>query len=162
MSTPSKVYAGIGSRATPELIRRMMTQTARERANTGEWLLRSGGARGADMAFEAGVVSSANPYLREIFTSLSDIPGWAFAQARHFHPNWEAVEEKGIYVMRLMARNSLIIFGRDGMSPVNEILCWTPGGAITGGTGQALRIAQHYKITVHNFALLPNGIPELV
>lgn len=30
-------------------------------------------------------------------------------------------------------------------------MCWTPEGKITGGTGQALRIAKHYEIPILNF-----------
>lgn len=34
---------------------------------------------------------------------------------------------------------------------VSFILCWTPGGRVTGGTGQALRIAAAHGIEVINF-----------
>ena len=30
------------------------------------------------------------------------------------------------------------------------VLCWTPYGAAAGGTGQALRIAEHHHIPVFN------------
>lgn len=53
----------------------------------------------------------------------------------------------------------MILFGRDGNATVDYIICWTPGGAIKGGTGQALRIAEDYNsrqmrdhITIYNMA----------
>lgn len=46
-------YAGVGSRETPEDVLQLMRQFAIKLANLG-WVLRSGGAPGADSAFEAG------------------------------------------------------------------------------------------------------------
>jgi predicted Rossmann fold nucleotide-binding protein DprA/Smf involved in DNA uptake len=43
----TKYYAGIGSRETPKDICDIMTQLAIKLANNG-WVLRSGGAKGAD------------------------------------------------------------------------------------------------------------------
>ena len=36
------------------------------------------------------------------------------------------------------------------IEPVAFILCWTPDGLVTGGTGQALRLAKDYMIPVCN------------
>ena len=47
------IYAGIGSRATPESILADMTKMATWLARTG-WHLASGGAHGADTAFAGG------------------------------------------------------------------------------------------------------------
>lgn len=52
-----EAYAGIGSRDTPEDILRLMAVVAAKREDDG-FILRSGGADGADTAFESGVVSS--------------------------------------------------------------------------------------------------------
>ena len=140
-----RLYAGIGSRETPPEVLEDMTAIAAIMATAG-WTLRSGAAIGADSAFERG----AGP--KEIFTAQSDIPEWAFTQAERFHPAWHRCSS---YAQRLHARNSLIIFGPNGDAPVERIICWTPGGAITGGTGQALRIARHFSIPVRNLALRP-------
>ena len=56
-------YAGIGSRSTPPEVQLMMTQLAKALSYEG-WVLRSGGACGADTAFEIGVPSPCN---RQIF-----------------------------------------------------------------------------------------------
>ena len=53
------------------------------------------------------------------------------------------------------ARNCYQVLGKDLQSPSNFVLCWTPGGAVTGGTGQALRIAIDRGIPVFNM-----GAPE--
>ena len=47
------IYAGIGSRATPESVLADMTKMATWLARTG-WHLASGGAEGADTAFAGG------------------------------------------------------------------------------------------------------------
>lgn len=49
----SKIYTGIGSRETPPDILELMTKIARFMFKQG-FTLRSGGADGADSAFEAG------------------------------------------------------------------------------------------------------------
>lgn len=50
-----------------------------------------------------------------------------------------------------MGRNSYQVLGKDLCLPCDFILCWTQNGRIEGGTGQALRIARHFKIPVFNF-----------
>ena len=47
------------------------------------------------------------------------------------------------------------MLGDDLDQPVSFVVCWTPGGEVTGGTGQALRIAAdpQYNIPVFNLAL---------
>lgn len=137
----TQTYAGIGARKTPTEVLSRMTDIAHDRA-ADWWLLRSGGAQGADSAFEDGAGEHC-----EIFTASSDIPQWAFEMAEEFHPAWNRLSS---YVQKLMARNSMILFGEDGADPVDEIICWTPGGEVTGGTGQALRIAEHWNIPVTN------------
>ena len=51
-----KFYAGIGSRKTPPSILRIMEHWADTLARDG-WVLRSGGAPGADSAFERGALA---------------------------------------------------------------------------------------------------------
>ena len=49
------VYAGIGSRQTPPNVQNIMRQVAKELEKKG-YKLRSGHAKGADLAFEQGVL----------------------------------------------------------------------------------------------------------
>jgi predicted Rossmann fold nucleotide-binding protein DprA/Smf involved in DNA uptake len=58
----TKYYAGVGSRQTPENILHLMTRIAMRMAELG-WVLRSGGAKGADYAFEKGAGDKKEIYL---------------------------------------------------------------------------------------------------
>lgn len=137
-------YAGIGSRQTPDLILENMKAIA-SYLETSNYILRSGGAIGADKAFESGV---QQPHMKEIFYAEQATPD-SIALASRYHPNWSACNA---YVRKLHARNGLILLGNNLRTPVQFIVCWTPDGAITGGTGQALRLAIDYKIPIFNLA----------
>lgn len=144
-------YAGIGSRETPPLILTLMHDLAARLAPT--WTLRSGRAIGADSAFERGALSANG--LTDLYTANSTIPDWAFSTVSQFHPAPHRLTD---YSRLLHARNALILFGPGGpddpdlRNRVAFIICWTPNAAITGGTGQALRIANHYSIPIRNLA----------
>lgn len=141
-------YAGIGSRETPISVLLKMENVAEILARKGH-ILRSGGARGADSAFEQAHRRIAGDERIEIFRSAHATPE-ALRLASLYHPNWEAVKKKGPYVMGLMGRNMQILLGRDLNDPVDLVICWTPNGRITGGTGQALRLAEAKQIPVIN------------
>jgi predicted Rossmann fold nucleotide-binding protein DprA/Smf involved in DNA uptake len=57
-----KYYTGIGSRETPEDILEFMKEIASKLESLG-WILRSGGAPGADLAFENGVKEKKEIYI---------------------------------------------------------------------------------------------------
>lgn len=155
-------YAGIGSRQTPLPVLALMSAAAVRLAATG-WTLRSGGADGADLAFEQGAGNGP----KEIYlpwqgfngnsSLLYDIDDAAFELAAQYHPNWSRLKSS---VRRLIARNSYQVLGRDLATPVRFVLCWTPDGIISaqgrteasGGTGQAIAIAADRGIPVFNLA----------
>lgn len=141
--TTLTLYAGIGSRTTPQYVLDHMYGIAYQRAHTH--VLRSGRARGADTAFENGARNGRGQ--TELFTADSQILDWAFETVDRFHP---APDRLSDYARRLHARNAMILLGADGETPVQEVICWTPGGAVTGGTGQALRIAAAHDIQITN------------
>lgn len=134
-----KYYAGIGSRETPKDICDLMTKLADNLAKLG-WILRSGGAKGADLAFERGSKK------KEIFYANDATPE-SLVLAEKYHPNWPACSE---YARKLHARNGLILLGKNLDSPVELVICWTKDGKASGGTGQAIRIATSYEIPVFN------------
>jgi hypothetical protein len=136
-----KFYAGIGSRETPTNVLNLMSALAKKLDSEG-WTLRSGGAKGADTAFASGARA------KTIFLADS-ANAQAIELASQFHPNWAACSD---YARKLHARNMFIILGPNLDVPVSFICCWTPGGKISGGTGQALRAADHYGIEVRNLA----------
>ena len=145
-------YAGIGSRETPMEYRQLMSNIAEELANAG-FILRSGGASGADEAFEIGCDRVRGN--KEIYLPWKGFNGSdsilivkdkrAFDIARKYHPNYSALKQGA---QKLMARNSHQILGLNLESPVDFVICWTKDGKGQGGTGQALRIAKDYDIPV--------------
>lgn len=118
-------------------------------AKLGErgWILRSGGARGADTAFAAGATR------KEVFRPSGPIPQTALDSVAHYHP---APWRLNACTWRLHARNAQIVLGANLDDPVCFVLCWTPGGSGSGGTGQALRIARAHGIPVYDIGLPGN------
>ena len=150
-----KYYAGIGSRKTPPDILEFMTKIATYLSNQ-KYILRSGGADGADSAFEDGVINNLKKiYLpwpgfnksEEIFVPLSKE---AFELSEKYHPTWKFLSQGA---KKLHTRNCYQVFGEDLKSRSEFIICWTVNGKITGGTGQALRIAQDSFIKIYNLAI---------
>jgi hypothetical protein len=149
----NKFYAGIGSRKTPEPIQTLFSKIA-VRMAANDYILRSGGAAGADIAFEAGAgAGKAEIYLP--WPKFNNNPSTlcipspqAFAIAEKYHPGWKLLTPT---VKKLMARNSHQILGEDLKTPSKLVICWTLGGRGQGGTGQALRIAKDYNIPIVDF-----------
>jgi hypothetical protein len=154
-------YAGVGSRETPQPICDLMTDIAKKLEGEG-WILRSGGAAGADSAFEAGV---SNPANMQIFLPSSYFNGRSSKKEGYidaskleslpkamktvdlFHP---APSRLSDFARNLMARNAMQVLGASLEEPSQFVMAWTIGGKVAGGTGQALRIANFYKIPVLN------------
>ena len=152
-------YTGIGSRETPPYIQGMMTGIA-QILSDADYVLRSGGADGADTAFEVGIT---NEDKKEIYLPWKNfnnnkskrygVCSQALIMAKHYHPNWHACSQ---YARKFHARNCYQILGRDLHTPSKFVVCWTPEGKITGGTGQALRIALDLDIPIINFGEFAN------
>lgn len=166
------IYAGIGSRETPEHIRDLMYEFAHTSVKRGH-VLRSGHAPGADQAFELGAIEwldtyaefEPNPARIELYLPWKSFEGGspyatleqphanAHKLAARFHPNWQYLKQGA---RKLHARNCHQIFGADLVTPCDLVVCWTPDGSTDGegkkcgGTGQALRIAAAYNIPVIN------------
>lgn len=135
-----KYYAGIGSRKTPKRVLKVFKELSTIFENK-EYILRSGGAEGADKAFEEGTD-------RKIIYRPEDATEAAIKKASEIHPNWGKCND---YTRKLMGRNVMIILGKDLNKPVEFVVCWTEGGKIVGGTGFGIRLAQLNDIPVHNF-----------
>lgn len=149
-------YAGIGSRKTPSNILSTMENLAYVLAPYA--VLRSGGADGADSAFEFGAQTAYGK--REIYlpwqgyrsrrdSAILEPSPEAFQIAEQYHPAWSRLTEVG---KALHARNSHIILGKKLNDPVEFVICWTPAAKSGGGTGQALRIARDREIEVWDLA----------
>jgi hypothetical protein len=142
MGIMAKTFAGIGSRQTPASVLLVMQMISRTLESHG-YFLHSGGAIGADQAFELGYQKHGMCCIWRPEHASRE----AFDMAAKFHPNWAACSS---YAMALHARNCHIVLGKYLDDPVNFIVCWTKDGKASGGTGQALRIAEAYKIPVFN------------
>jgi hypothetical protein len=162
-------YAGIGSRSTPTHIQSIMRHIGSHLASQG-WTLRSGGANGADTAFEVGADDQStvmgilprteiylpwagfnnNPsplYPRNIPFSDEEI-----AISMGHHPAWDKCSPSA----RIMhQRNLRQMIGHqsvcgDTVQVSKFVVCWTEGGKMIGGTSQALRLAKALQVPVIN------------
>ena len=149
-------YCGIGSRQTPTAVLEIMTRLGCLLATHG-FILRSGGAPGADSAFERGCDMAKGE--KEIFIPWNGFqernanqPGVyagvsqeALDMASTVHPAWDRC---GDGARKLHARNCYQILGHKLNAPVKMVICWTVGGSRKGGTGQALRLAELLNIPI--------------
>lgn len=154
------IYTGIGSRSTPKSIQYIMTIFAYSLNET----LRSGGANGADTAFEIGAASKEiylpsknfngndSKLVVTEFDNFKDI----YEVAEAIHPKWSACDD---YAKLLHTRNVCQVLGKDLDKPSDILVCWTPDGAnnrtnqvssLSGGTGTAIRLAGKFDIMVLN------------
>lgn len=132
-------------------------QRVARRLEANGYVLYSGACDGADKAFSAGCTNKVEFIPWKGFQGniggivcVSDI---ALQLASNIHPNWAGCS-KG--ARKLHARNCHQILGLDLRSPVDFVVCWTQDGAEvlttsrTGGTGQAIRLANKFNIPVFN------------
>lgn len=148
----SLIYTGIGSRQTPESILEQMTKFARRLSFYG-YTLRSGGAEGADTAFEVGAVRS-EIYLpwkgfNKNDSDLYEVSDEAIEMAMHYHPAPERLKDSH---RRLHGRNAYQILGKDLNTPSEFVIFWAPekNGKVEGGTATAVSIARERNIPTFN------------
>lgn len=156
-------YAGIGARNITEKGMSTIKMLSRIFADTG-FVLRSGAASGADNAWESAYMLPPKDRQKEIYlpwggfnarsfaemgTVNPSIDKWeeAYDMAARYHPNWGVCSAGS---KKLLARNCFQLFGADLDTPSDFVVAWTKDGATTGGTGQAIRLAQAYNIPVYN------------
>lgn len=162
------IYAGVGSRSTPTPILRLMCDFARLVAEQGDWLLRSGGAIGADLAFELGCNEAKGR--KEIYLTYPRKQGWSskdiILDPSKVSDIIEYYREHGIMdskhignlspdARKLHARNYYQVMGLNE-EPADLVVCWTEKGQEVGGTRTAIRLAKSKGIMVKNL-----GLPEV-
>jgi hypothetical protein len=153
-----KNYTGIGSRNIDSETYQIMKILAQRLSNLG-YVLRSGGANGSDSAFEEGAD------YKEIYLPWSgfnnndsdnyNISYKALELASELHPGWKYLSQGA---RKLMARNCYQVLGYELNSPSEFVVCWTKDGVethrdrkqSTGGTGQAISLADRNNIRVFN------------
>lgn len=157
------ILTGIGSRRTPKNILSLMSDLGVE-AVEHDHIIRSGGAAGADTAFEVQA-RNRRPDKVEVFlpwpgfngnTSQFTTPSAkAIMIASNLLPYWSKLAPS---VQSLHARNMHQVIGRDCNTLSDVIVCWTPDGASsyeectkhTGGTGSAIKLASLFSIPIIN------------
>jgi hypothetical protein len=154
-----RFYAGIGGRTIPRSIAEEMTKLGSHFEAKG-FTLRSGNASGSDQAFALGVEEAAQIWLpwshfekdfriskpKHTYMTISTFDQEATSSASIFHPLGDMLTGDS---RKFMARNYRQVIGRQ--EPNCEfVLCYTFDGKIQGGTGQAMRIANHHKIPIIN------------
>ena len=155
-------YTGIGSRETPPEVIAIMVGFAGALAAAG-WCLRSGGADGADDAFERGCALAGGTM--DIYLPWKGFNGRtgplhgvcdaARALAASVHPAWDRL---GQGPQKLHARNTYQCLGRQLDAPSELVVCWTPDGCesrtersrATGGTATGIVLAADRGIPVFN------------
>jgi len=157
------IYTGIGARELPEDIRKEFIFIGRRFAERG-WTLRSGGADGADSAFEWGCGLSATPATKEIFLPWKGFnnnisPYYItdknkeelFEIASKIYPSWQYTKDP---VRLLHARNVQQVMGENpGESQITSfVVCWTDRPENQArGTMFAVTLANQKNIPVYNF-----------
>lgn len=151
-----KYFAGIGSRETPQSLIPIIQGLSKKLISLG-FVLRSGGADGADSFWENAYDKFGGE--KEIYlpwknfnnnlSSLYEIKDWVNEIAEIYHPNWNRLSDAG---KKLHSRNVYQIRGyEDYWDQYSEfVICYTPDGKDSGGTGQAIRIARQHSIPVFN------------
>lgn len=154
-----KYYTGIGSRNIPSTYGERMFRICEQLAKKG-YVLRSGGARGADTYAEMGCDEGKGKkeiYLPHkgfnnsdgiVFSDLEfDVVQKAASMAREIHPNWKACSP---FAQLAHSRNICQILGRDLKTPSEFVVCYTDDGTAKGGTATAMNLAKRLGIPVYN------------
>ena len=146
-----KYYSGVGARATPPYILDHIKDIANFLYDK-KYILRSGGADGADKAFERNAFD-----MKDIFYAEDAIEE-AMKIAGELHPRWDLC---GKYARKLHGRNVFQVLGKDLKTPSKFVICWTVDGCKsnkdrslkTGGTATAIGVAEKYGIPIFNLAI---------
>ena len=70
--------------------------------------------------------------------------------ASEVHPAWDRCNE---WARGMHSRNCHQILGYDLQSPVDAVICWTPDGAVVGGTATALKLSMKAGIPIFNLGV---------
>ena len=70
--------------------------------------------------------------------------------ASEVHPAWDRCNE---WARGMHSRNCHQILGYDLQSPVDAVICWTPDGAVVGGTATALKLSMKEGIPIFNLGV---------
>lgn len=158
----TRYYTGIGSRKTPDNILAEMRVIAKKMSQD-LFVVRSGGAEGADTAFEIGAGANTEVYLpwdgfnghkSKDGTHLDARVLYTYKKAQYIaamhHPAWDKLSEGA---KKLHTRNVYQVLGFDLETPSKCVMLWAEpiGTTVKGGTATAVSIAKEYRIPTFNF-----------
>lgn len=158
-------YTGVGSRETPEYILSTMERLGAKLATNG-WVLRSGGAPGADWAFQRGCDAVGGR--KQIF-----VPWPGFQDMNHdpdngliivqdykaiqkaeeivstIHPAWDRLKRGA---KTLHTRNAFQVLGEKLDTPSKMLVCYSKasGNSVSGGTRTAWELAKREGVPLVN------------
>lgn len=144
-------YAGVGSRETPNEVLELFERLAGFLGDRG-CVLRSGGAEGADTAFENG----CGNHKKEIFlpwkmegreAAFTGSTPEAEEIVKKYHSAWDSYTWTS---KKLLGRDAFQVLGLDLKTPVDFVICYTEGGNLKGGTSTAIKLAMDNGIPVLN------------
>lgn len=155
------LYAGLGPISTPAPVFQAMRDLARALAVRG-FTLRSGGAGGAETAFELGAAEVFGDV--EVFLPWKGFNGRpysavplsknSFDLAETVNPSWSTLS---FDARKLRARNMYQVLGASLKDPVDFVICWTndgntPQDSGAGECSSAIILADRRGIPVYNLA----------
>lgn len=162
-----RYYTGVGSRETPAVILDLMQEIAFKLACDG-YVLRSGGADGADLAFQKGWERGKRLTPAEIFIPWDGFNGLSHGQdgvvytlnrmpnsqqaeriAAEIHPVWDRLSRGA---KALHTRNIYQVLGKTLDEPSRFLICYakpTKTG-VSGGTNTAVQVALQHGVKVFN------------
>lgn len=159
-----RYYTGVGSRGITEEVYSMLLGIGRDMAYLG-FILRSGGADGADSAFEDGCnlgTGSKNIFLpwkgfNGNNSLLFNVSKPALELAEEVHPRWDLCRQGA---RLLHARNCYQVLGENLSEPSDLLVCWTAAEETgRGGTLTAINLARRHEVPVFNL-YYPRGMQE--
>lgn len=164
----TRYYSGVGSRETPKEILGVMEQIGFALAKKG-FILRSGHAEGADMAFEMGAKKHVIRSLKQMYDIYIPWKGFneceksknhfiateldnyeaAWQMASETHPAWGRCSAGG---QALHSRNCYQVLGHDLTTPSKFLICWSKptSTGVSGGTNLAWTLAKKHGIPCFN------------
>lgn len=156
-------YTGVGSRECPINVGKVMTEIASFLESEG-YVLRSGGAPGADTFFERGVEFYKDIYLARRLdfghdSHLHHVSEEALEMAKSIHPNWNApgMRANNNRGQLLHGRNCYQVLGDNLDDPSKFLICWTENGEAKGGTRTAIKLAERHSVPILNLGSCKTG-----
>ena len=131
-------YTGIGSRNIPDTYFNLIIAIAEYMAKQG-YILRSNGKKEIYLPWKNFNGNKSNLIFDDDIEAINI--------AKKYHPAYNGLSQGA---KRLIARNGYQVLGKDLKTPSKYIICYTDG---TGGTSQALRIAEDIQINIPIFNL---------